>query len=90
MMNKLRDRRGASLLMALLLLLLATMVSVVILTAVSSAARHLSRDREAQQNYLTVSSAAELLRRSGQGFPAEPDRELSAFCRELPVALFYP
>ena len=57
MMNKLRDRRGASLLMALLLLLLATMVSVVILTAVSSAARHLSRDREAQQNYLTVSSA---------------------------------
>ena len=28
MMNKLRDRRGASLLMALLLLLLATMVSV--------------------------------------------------------------
>lgn len=37
MMNKLRDRRGASLLMALLLLLLATMVSVVILTAVSSA-----------------------------------------------------
>ena len=54
MMNKLRDRRGASLLMALLLLLLATMVSVVILTAVSSAARHLSRDREAQQNYLTA------------------------------------
>ena len=48
MMNKLRDRRGASLLMALLLLLLATMVSVVILTAVSSAARHLSRDREAE------------------------------------------
>lgn len=67
MMNKLRDRRGASLLMALLLLLLATMVSVVILTAVSSAARHLSRDREAQQNYLTVSSAAELIRDSITG-----------------------
>ena len=67
MMNKLRDRRGASLLMALLLLLLATMVSVVILTAVSSAARHLSRDREAQQNYLTVSSAAELIRDSLAG-----------------------
>ena len=67
MMNKLRDRRGASLLMALLLLLLATMVSVVILTAVSSAARHLSRDREAQQNYLTVSSAAELIRDSIAG-----------------------
>lgn len=67
MMNKLRDRRGASLLMALLLLLLATMVSVVILTAVSSAARHLSRDREAQQNYLTVSSAAELLRSGIKG-----------------------
>ena len=67
MMNKLHDRRGASLLMALLLLLLATMVSVVILTAVSSAARHLSRDREAQQNYLTVSSAAELLRSGIKG-----------------------
>ena len=67
MMNKLRDRRGASLLMALLLLLLATMVSVVILTAVSSAARHLSCDREAQQNYLTVSSAAELIRDSIAG-----------------------
>ena len=67
MMNKLRDRRGASLLMALLLLLLATMVSVVILTAVSSAARHLSCDREAQQNYLTVSSAAELLRSGIKG-----------------------
>ena len=67
MVNKLRDRRGASLLMALLLFLLATMVSVVILTAVSGAARHLSRDREAQQNYLTVSSAAELLRSGIKG-----------------------
>lgn len=74
MMNKLRDRRGASLLMALLLLLLATMVSVVILTAVSSAARHLSRDREAQQNYLTVSSAGRAAAKRYQRREIYPDR----------------
>lgn len=63
-MKKLHNRRGATILMALLLLLLATMVSAVILTAVSSAARRQASDRQAQQNYLTVSSAADLLRGS--------------------------
>ena len=64
MMNKLRDRRGASLLMALLLLLLASVISALILTAATNAAHHLRNDRKAQQNYLTVSSAAELIRDS--------------------------
>ena len=61
-MKKLRSERGASILMALVLLLLASMVSAVILTAATSAARRVRNDREAQQDYLTVSSAAEMIR----------------------------
>lgn len=63
-MKKLTEQRGASILMALLLVLLAVVVSTVILTAAVSAARQLRIDRETQQNYLTVSSAAELVRDS--------------------------
>ena len=63
-MKKLTEQRGASILMALLLVLLAVVVSTVILTAAVSAARQLRIDRETQQNYLTVSSAAELVRES--------------------------
>lgn len=66
-MKKLQQQRGASILLALLLLLLATMVSTVILTAVASVSHHLTRDREAQQNYLAVSSAAEAVRDSIRG-----------------------
>lgn len=58
-----KNNSGATILMALLLILLATAV----LTAAVSAARHLRSDREAQQNYLTVSSAAELIRDSITG-----------------------
>lgn len=61
-MRKLNNDRGATLLMALLLLLVASMVSVVILSAATTSARHLETDRAAQQAYLTVSSAAQLLR----------------------------
>lgn len=60
--------------MALLLLLLATMVSVVILTAVSSAARHLSRDREAQQNYLTGQLCGRAAAKRYQRREIYPDR----------------
>lgn len=61
-MNKLKNENGVTILMALLLLLAATVVSVVILTAAATAARHLENDRALQQSYLTVSSAAELIR----------------------------
>ncbi len=61
-MRKLKDERGATLLMALLLLLVASTVSVVILTSATTAAQHLESDRASQQAYLTVSSAAELIR----------------------------
>ena len=50
--------------LALLLLLAATMVSTVILTAVASVSKRIKNDRETQQEYLNVSSAAELLRAS--------------------------
>lgn len=42
-------------------------VGAAILTAAVSAAHHMKSDREAQQNYLTVSSAAELIRDSIAG-----------------------
>ena len=63
-MKKLKNERGESILMALLLLLLASVISALILTAATNAAHHLRNDRKAQQNYLTVSPAAELLRDS--------------------------
>lgn len=66
-MKKVKNNSGATILMALLLILLATAVGAAVLTAAVSAARHLRSDREAQQNYLTVSSAAELIRDSING-----------------------
>ncbi len=63
-MKKMKNERGESILMALLLLLLASVISALILTAATNAAHHLRNDRKAQQNYLTVSSAAELIRDS--------------------------
>ena len=63
-MKKLKNNSGATILMALLLILLAMAVGAAILTAAVSAAHHMKSDREAQQNYLTVSSAAELIRDS--------------------------
>ena len=59
-----KNNSGATILMALLLLLLASVISALILTAATNAAHHLRNDRKAQQNYLTVSSAAELIRDS--------------------------
>lgn len=61
-MNKLKQERGATILMAILLVLIASIIAAVILSAALSAYHTLRRDRENQQNYLAVSSAAELLR----------------------------
>ena len=66
-MKKLKNNSGATILMALLLILLAMAVGAAILTAAVSAAHHMKSDREAQQNYLTVNSAAELIRDSIAG-----------------------
>ena len=62
--RKLKNRQGASMLMAMLLLLVAVMVSAVVLAAAISAARDVRNDRALQQSLLTVSSAAELVRDS--------------------------
>ena len=78
-MKKVKNNSGATILMALLLILLATAVGAAVLTAAVSAARHLRSDREAQQNYLTVSSAAELIRDSINGQTYE--RKLRAWRR---------
>ena len=63
-MKKLKNDQGVTILMALLLVLTAAVVSAVILSAALSAARRVNGDRTAQQNYLAVSSAAELVRDS--------------------------
>lgn len=60
--NKLNDRAGATILMALLFMLVATMVSAVILSAATTAAKTLRTRRDNQQAYLTCSSAALYLR----------------------------
>ncbi len=64
---KLNNNDGKTILMALFLLLVAVVVSVVIITAASTAAHQLNDNKEAQQTYLTVSSAAELFRDETEG-----------------------
>lgn len=64
---KLNNNEGKTILMALFLLLVAIVVSVVIITAATTAAHQLNDNKEAQQAYLTVSSAAELFRDETEG-----------------------
>ena len=59
--HKVQSQSGASMLMALFLLRVVTVVSVVILVSATSAAHQVRDNRAAQQAYLTVSSAADLL-----------------------------
>lgn len=59
--RKLNSQRGASMLMALLMLV-GIMVSAVIISAATSAAVNKRSEKEQQQAYLAVSSAAELVR----------------------------
>ena len=73
-MNKLKEQKGESIMMALLLVLVASVVSAVILTASIQAARRPRNERAAQQSYLTVSSAAEMVRDSI--LAAEYEREV--------------
>lgn len=60
--GKLNNNEGKTILMALFLLLVAVVVSVVIITAASTAAHQLNDNKEAQQAYLTASSAAQFFR----------------------------
>ncbi|NCB62072.1 MAG: hypothetical protein EOM52_00410 [Clostridia bacterium] len=64
---KLHSSSGASMAIALLFLLLCLTVGAVVLTAAASNAGRMSHSRESQQDYLTVSSAARLLRDELEG-----------------------
>ncbi len=60
--KKLREKDGASIFMGLIFLLVCLMVGSVALTASTAAAGKLAQQRENEQDYLTVASAARLLR----------------------------
>ena len=60
--KKLKSGSGATILMALLFFLVAVMVSTVIISAAITATQTLRSRREAQQAYLTCSSAAQYIR----------------------------
>ena len=60
--QKLNSQRGASILIAMVFFLLCLTVGAVVLTAATANAGRLASRRQEEQNYLTVSSAARLLR----------------------------
>lgn len=62
--SKLNSSSGNTLMMALLFLLVAVVVSVIVLSGASTAARRVKFDRDQQQAYLALSSAAQLMRDS--------------------------
>ncbi len=65
---KLKSNSGASMVIALLFLLLCLTIGAIVLSAASASAGRLRTSRANQQNYLTVSSAADLLRDKLSGF----------------------
>ena len=60
--RKLKSEKGASIFFGLLLFMVVSVVSVVILDGAVTAVKRVESDRQAEQNYLTCSSAAKLLR----------------------------
>lgn len=60
--KKLNSSRGTSMILAVLYLLVCLTVGAVVLTAASANAGRLERNRQEQQNYLAVASAAELIK----------------------------
>ncbi len=71
MREKLKDKQGAALMLALLFLLVATVLSCVVLTAALSAAKVRQDDRARQQAFLDVSSAAQMLKKQLTASSAE-------------------
>ncbi len=65
--QKLNSQRGASILIAMVFFLLCLTVGAVVLTAATANAGRLASRRQEEQNYLTVSSAARLLRDGLEG-----------------------
>ncbi len=63
MAGKLKNKQGATIMLALIFLLLSIMVSCVVLVAATAAVKAVDRERAQQQAFLEVSSAAQLLGR---------------------------
>ena len=80
--KKLRSDRGSSMVLALFLMLVALMVSHTILAAAATAGQNVVQQRESQQAYLTVSSAAETFRDSVLSFNGD-----NSFRRVHPAAI---
>ena len=72
--RKLRSDRGSSMVLALFLMLVSLMVSHTILAAAATAGQNVVQQRESQQAYLTVSSAAEVFRDSVLSFSGQYQR----------------
>ncbi len=60
--NKLREKSGASIFMGLMFLLVVLFVGAVVLSASTAAAGKLAEQREREQDYLNVASAARLVK----------------------------
>ncbi|MGN0169637.1 MAG: hypothetical protein ACI39H_02620 [Lachnospiraceae bacterium] len=60
--QKIHSQSGASFLFALLAFLVAAMVSITIVSAAVTSVRRVNSDREEQQEHLTLTSAAQLVR----------------------------
>lgn len=60
--RKLKSEKGTSIFFGLLLFMVAAVVSTVILNGAVTAMKRVESDRKAEQNYLTCSSAARILR----------------------------
>lgn len=60
--SKLREKNGMSILLGLMFLLVCMMVGTVVLTASTAAAGKMSGQQKSEQDYLTVASAAQLVK----------------------------
>lgn len=69
--KKLKGKGGASIVIALVFFLLCLTVGSIVLTAATASAGRMKEQRRRQQDYLTVSSAAELLRDQMAGLTYE-------------------
>lgn len=72
--NKISEQRGASLAMALFALIAVTAVSAVMLNSSLSNIGRVKRNRQAEQNYLTESSAAKLIEKCLVGVKIEYEK----------------
>ena len=71
MKQKLHSRSGASFIVALLVMFICLMVGAVVLAAASAGIQHIRERRDEQQEYLSLSSASELVTKGVTGVTFE-------------------